>query len=76
MPNGSWDGTIYTGRFYQTNGSPWLGTRYDASRLAVSEAGSMSLSFTGANNAIMTTEFTSGPLAGTTHSRQIVRQPF
>lgn len=76
MPNGSWDGTIYSGRFYQTKGSPWLGTNYDASQLDVNEAGSMSLSFTGENNAIMTTEFTSGPLAGTTLSRQIVRQGF
>ena len=76
LPNGRWDGTIYSGSFYRTSGSPWLGAIYDASQLAVTESGSMSLSFTGGGNAIMTYAFTSGPFAGTTQIRQIVRQAF
>ena len=76
IPNGTWDGTIYSGPFYSTTGSPWLGTTYEASKLNVTQLGWMSLSFTGGGNAIMTYAFTSGPFAGTTQSRQIVRQPF
>ena len=76
MPNGAWDGTIYSGPFYSTISSPWLGGAYKANQLAVQEAGLMSLSFSGGGNAIMTYAFTSGPFAGTTQSRQIVRQPF
>ena len=76
IPNGKWDGTIYSGPFYSTISSPWLGGAYKANQLGVQEAGLMSLSFSGGGNAIMTYAFTSGPFAGTTQSRQIVRQPF
>ena len=76
LPNGTWDGTTYSGKFYSTTGPAWLGTAYDASKLTVSETGTMSLSFNGSNSAIMTYTFTSGPFAGTTQSKQIVRQAF
>ena len=76
LPNGTWNGTTYSGPFYSTTGSAWLGATYDASKLIVSETGTMSLSFNGSNSAIMTYTFTSGPLAGTTQSKQIVRQAF
>ena len=76
LPNGTWNGTTYSGPFYSTSGSAWLGAAYDASKLTVSETGTMSLSFNGSDSAIMTYTFTSGPFAGTTQSRQIVRQTF
>ena len=76
LPNGTWNGTTYSGPFYSTTGSAWLGAAYDASKLTVSETGTMSLSFNDSNSAIMTYTFTSGPFAGTTHSKQIVRQAF
>ena len=76
LPNGTWNGTTYSGTFYSTTGSAWLGAGYDATQLAVTAAGTMSLSFTGTGNAVMTYSFTSGPFAGTTQSRQIARQAF
>ena len=76
LPNGIWSGTTYSGPFYSTTSSPWLGSAYNANQLVVSQAGNMSLSFAGSNNAIMTYTFTSGPFAGTTQSKQIVRQGF
>lgn len=76
LPNGTWNGATYSGTFYSTTSSGWLGTAYDANQLVVSEAGSMSLSFNGGSNAIMTYSFTTGPFAGTTQSKQIVRQGF
>ena len=76
LPNGTWNGSTYSGPFYSTTSSAWLGTGYDASQLIVSEAGSMSLSFSGNASAIMTYTFTSGPFAGTTQTKQIVRQGF
>ena len=76
LPNGTWNGTTYSGPFYSTSGSAWLGAAYDANKLTVSETGTMSLSFNGSNSAIMTYTFTSGPFAGTTQRKQIVRQAF
>ena len=76
LPNGTWNGTTYSGPFYSATGSAWLGTAYDADKLTVSETGTMSLSFNGGDSAIMTYTFSSGPFAGTTQSKQIVRQAF
>ena len=48
MPSGGWiDGASYTGRIYRTSGSPWLGAAYDASKLAILDAGSFRLRFSG-----------------------------
>lgn len=76
LPNGTWNGTTYSGPFYSTTSSGWLGTAYDANQLVVSEAGSMSLAFTSGGSAVMSYTFTSGPFAGTTQTKQIVRQGF
>ena len=76
LPNGAWNGTTYSGPFYSTTSSAWLGAAYDPSQLAVTEAGTMSLAFTGSGSALMTYAFTRGPFAGTTQSRPIVRQAF
>ncbi len=40
------DGT-WSGRIYRTTGSPWIGRTYDASQLAVTDAGSFTLTFIG-----------------------------
>ena len=76
LPNGSWNGTTYSGPFYSTTGSAWLGVAYDPNQLAVTETGTMSLTFNGSGNALMTYAFTRGPFAGTTQSRSMVRQVF
>ncbi len=76
MPNGSWSGTTYSGAFYSTTGSPWLGAMYDGNAQAVTEAGTMSLNFAADGSAMMTYSFTSGPFAGITQNRPIARQAF
>jgi hypothetical protein len=55
MPGGSWEGTTYTGQLYSTSGSPWLGTVFNAAAAQVQSIGSLTLSFTDANSATMTT---------------------
>ena len=76
LPTGTWNGNTYSGLFYSTAGSAWLGTTYNPGQLAVTEAGTMSFSFANANAATMNYTFTSGPFAGTTQSKNIVRQPY
>ena len=76
MPSGTWNGTTYSGPFYSTTSSAWLGANYDASRVSVTQAGTMNLAFTSISSAVMTYTFTSGPFAGTTQSKAIVRQVF
>ncbi len=76
LPNGNWSGTTYSGPFYSTVSSAWVGTTYQANLLSVTQAGTMSLIFSGANNATMTYSFTSGPFAGITQSKQIGRQAY
>jgi hypothetical protein len=56
--------------------SPWLGTTYNPALFSPSQVGNVSFAFQDANNATMTYTFTSGPFAGTTQSKQIVRQPY
>ncbi len=76
LPNGSWTGTTYSGPFYSTTGSAWLGAAYNPNQLTVTAAGTLSFNFAGANNATMNYNFTTGPFAGTTQSKAIVRQPY
>ena len=76
MTDGSWNGLTYTGAFVSLTSSPWLGATYDPSRVAIVPAGTLSLVFSDANNALMTYAFTSGPFAGTTQTKAIVRQPY
>ncbi len=76
LPDGTWNGTTYSGKMYNTTGSVWLGAPYNPNQLAVTEAGTLSFAFTNANNATMNYTFTSGPFSGTTQSKAIVRQPY
>ena len=76
LPNGTWNGTTYSGTFYSTTGSMWLGAAYNPAQIAVTVAGTLSFNFTNADNAAMNYSFTSGPFSGTTQSKAIVRQPY
>ena len=76
MTDGTWTGNIYTGAFFSTLSSPWLGATYTPSQLQVVPAGTLTLNFSDANNATMTYAFNAGPFAGTTQTKPIVRQPY
>ena len=80
MTDGSWSGNTYTGSFFSTTSSAWLGATYDPKQLKFvppdGKTGTLTLNFSDANNATMTYAFTSGPFAGTTQSKPIVRQPY
>ena len=76
LPTGTWTGNSYSGKMYSTTGSAWLGATYNPNQLVVTEAGTLTFSFTNANNAMMNYTFTTGPFAGTTQSKTIVRQPY
>ena len=76
MPGGSWNGNTYSGGLAAVTSSPWLGAAYNPGLFAPSQVGTVSFAFQDANNATMTYTFTSGPFAGTTQTKQIVRQPY
>lgn len=76
ITDGTWSGNTYSGTFISTLSSPWLGAVYNPSLLQAIPTGTLSLSFSDANNALMTYTFTAGPYAGTTQTKTIVRQPF
>ena len=76
LPNGSWNGSTYSGPFYGTTGSVWLGATYNPNQLTVTPAGTLDFTFTNANAATMKYAFTAGPFSGTTQSKLIVRQPY
>ena len=76
MTDGVWTGNSYTGAFFSTVSSPWLGATYSPATLQVVPAGTMTLNFSDANNATMTYVFNSGPFAGTSQTKPIARQPY
>jgi hypothetical protein len=76
LPNGNWSGNTYSGPLYSTTGSAWLGANYNADLLKVTEVGTLGFNFGSGNSATMNYRFTTGPFAGTTQSKNIVRQPY
>ena len=76
LPNGTWSGTTYSGAFYSTTGSAWLGANYVSSQLAVTAVGNMSFNFANANSASMNYSFTGGLFPGVSQSKPLVRQPY
>ncbi len=76
LPTGTWTGNTYSGTFYSTTGSPWLGVAYNPLQLNVIQSGTLAFNFTTANSATMTYTFTSVPFAGLTQTKTILRQPF
>ena len=76
LPDGTWTNNTYSGPFYSTTGSVWLGAAYNPNQLMVTAAGTLSFNFANANNATMNYSFSSGPFSGTAQSKAIVRQPY
>ena len=73
MSGGSWNNNTYSGPFYSTTGSRWLGAAYDSSALRVAPVGSMILNFTNPDLATFNYVFLSGPFAGTSQTKTITR---
>ncbi len=76
MPGGSWSNNVYTGGFYATQGSRWLGAAYDPAAFRVEQIGTLGLRFSGPNAAILEYSFTSGPFIGTTQSKTLIRMGY
>jgi hypothetical protein len=76
MPGGTWNGTRYLGTLYQTKGSAWAGVTYDASRLDVTEVGSLTLDVKSLSQIEMRSQFTRGVFSGVNQTKLLARQPF
>jgi hypothetical protein len=68
---GSWNGTVWSGTIYSHTSLPWLGATYNAGAFTATSVGTISLDFTDASNATMTTT-----VNAFTQVRHIERQPF
>ncbi len=72
MPTGTWTSSnTYSGALYRTHGAPVLGTTFSASSVLATPAGTLTITFTDANNATMT--YT---VDGVTQTKPITRLPF
>ena len=71
MPDGAWSANTYSGALYRTTGTPVIGATYNPASLVVTQAGTLSLTFTDANTATMT--YT---VDGLTQTKAITRLPF
>ncbi|MFZ3322835.1 MAG: fibronectin type III domain-containing protein [Usitatibacter sp.] len=71
MPDGAWSNNTYSGPLYSTKGTPVIGGTYNAAELVVTPAGTLSITFTDANDATMT--YT---VNGLTQTKLITRLPF
>jgi hypothetical protein len=72
IPGGTWTAAnVFTATAYRTSGSQWLGVPYNAAALAVNPAGSVTFTFSDANNATMTYN-----VDGVSGTKPITRQAF
>jgi chitinase len=71
MPDGTWTNNTYSGALYSTTSKPVIGAAYDPSALTVTQVGTMTFTFSDANNATMT--YT---VNGITQSKPISRMAF
>jgi hypothetical protein len=72
LPDGTWtSANEYTGTAYKTTGPAWIGVPYDLARHTVTPVGSITLTFTGQDSAVM--RYTIEGVSGTNN---ISRVPF
>ena len=76
MPGGRWSGALYQGILYQTNSSAWAGVTYVATRLTVSEVGTLILNISNPTQIEKRVVFTRGIFAGVDQVKLLTRQPF
>ena len=68
---GSWNGTVWTGTIFSHLSSAWLGVTYNPGAFTATNVGSITLDFTNASTATMTTT-----VNGFAQVRRIERQPY
>ena len=68
---GSWNGTVWSGIVFMHASSAWLGVPYNPALFTATNVGTISLDFSDASNATMTTT-----VNGITQVRHIERQPY
>ena len=68
---GTWNGTVWSGTIYAHESSKWLGATYNPALFKAIIVGTISLDFSDASNATMTTT-----VNGIVQSRRIERQPY
>ncbi len=68
---GSWSGTVWSGTIYAHTSAAWLGVAYNGSQFTATNVGSISIDFSDASTATMTTS-----VSGIVQSRRIERQPY
>ena len=68
---GRWNGTVWSGTVYAHESSPWLGVKYDPTLFKAINVGTISLDFSDASSATMTTT-----VNDFTQVRRIERQPY
>lgn len=73
---GTINGNTFTGNLATATSSPWLGTTYNPAQFSPTLVGTVTINFTSANAATMSYTFTSGPFAGTSQTKSIIRQVF
>jgi hypothetical protein len=72
MPNGSWTtANTWSAPVYRANGSAWLGVPYDPARHSLSPVGTMTFTFSDAQNAAM-----SYTIDGVSGTNALTRLPF
>jgi hypothetical protein len=72
MPGGTWTAAnTYTAAAYRASGPPWLGVPYDASRHSTAPVGTVTFTFTDAQNAAM-----SYTIDGVSGTNALTRVPF
>jgi hypothetical protein len=72
MPGGTWTAAnTYTATAYRASGPPWLGVPYDASRHSTVPVGTVTFTFTDAQNAAM-----SYTIDGVSGTNALTRVPF
>ncbi len=76
MPGGVRSGTEFRGTLYQTRGTAWLGTPYDAAKFQANPIGTVRFNISNAAKIEFVTQITAGEFAGVNQTKTLVRQPF
>jgi hypothetical protein len=74
-PTGSWLAQRYTATLYRATSAPWVGVSYDASRLALNAAGTMTFDADELGGLQKRYQLTAAPFGGVTQTKVLQRRP-